>query len=303
MEENAPVVLFVYNRPWHTKQTITALAKNFLAKETSLYIYSDGFKGEKDKEQVLEVRKYIHSISGFNKISIVDRDKNWGLATSVISGVTEVIKQYGKVIVVEDDLVTSQYFLTYMNACLDKFENQANIFSISGYVPPLKSLKTVNGDIFLLPRISSWGWATWFDRWEKVDWDVSDFDEFIKNRSRRKKFNIGGEDLSPMLLNQKMSKINSWAIRFSYASFKEGCLNVYPRYSFVKNIGADGSGTHIRKTNKYKGDLYSGNMHLTLNHLKSKTLNDEFRAFHKLSLIRRGINYYRRLLYILKHDR
>ena len=101
----APIVLFTYNRPWHTRQTIEALQKNHLASESVIFIFSDGPKTKEDEPKVEEVRKFLKTIQGFKQIEIIEREKNWGLAKNIIDGVTKVVNEYGKVIVLEDDII------------------------------------------------------------------------------------------------------------------------------------------------------------------------------------------------------
>ncbi|HMN49259.1 MAG TPA: glycosyltransferase [Ignavibacteriaceae bacterium] len=252
----APIILFVYNRPEHTKKTIDALKLNQLASDSLIFIFSDGNKNENDRKAVEEVRNYIVTISGFKDVKITLRDKNLGLADSVISGVTEVIEKFGKAIVLEDDIVTSPYFLKFMNEALDFYEKDKRIYSISGYNFPIKIPKSYQHKIYISPRPSSWGWATWKDRWGKVDWIISDYDQFLSNKKEIKKFNLGGDDLTRMLKKQMSGKINSWAIRWTYAHYKGKGYCLFPLKSFAKNIGADRSGIHTRKTNKFNVDVY-----------------------------------------------
>ena len=250
MREKAPIILFVYNRPWHTQQTVEALQKNDLALESDLYIFADGSKKdatEEQKEKIQQVRKYIHNISGFKSVTIFEKEKNCGLANSVIAGTTEIINKFGKVIVVEDDLVTSKYFLKFMNEALDFFENNERIFSVSGYAYPAKTMeipRNYKHDIYLSYRHGSWGWGTWQNRWNSVDWKVSDFNDFSQNADFQKTFNRGGADMSGMLKDQMEGKIDSWAIRFDYSLFKQNKFNIRPVKSLVNNVGLDNSGTH-----------------------------------------------------------
>jgi hypothetical protein len=250
----SPIILTIYNRPKHTKKTLDALKANTLAKDSILYIYADGYKGEEDKEEVLNTRKVVKDVKGFKEVHIVERDKNIGLANSIISSVTEVINKHGKVILLEDDLVTSPVFLEYMNNMLDKYEKQKKVFSITGFGYP-KSLMKIppdyNYDIYFAPRAGSWGWATWKDRWEKADWDVKDFEEFKKNKNMQKEFNRGGDDMSDMLIRQMEGKIDSWAIRWCYTLFKNNAYCIYPVKSYIDNIGNDGSGVHCRSNDRY----------------------------------------------------
>lgn len=252
----APIVLFVYNRPWHTQQTVEALQKNDLATESDLYIFADGPKEnatEEQKEKIRQVREYIHNISGFKSLTICEKETNCGLANSVIAGVTEIINKFGEVIVVEDDIVTSRYFLKFMNEALDFFENNERIFSVSGYCAPAKTMKIPSSykhDIYLSYRHGSWGWGTWIDRWNKVDWELSDFTDFLNNQELQNAFNRGGADMSGMLKAQMEGKIDSWAIRFDYSLFKNNCFCVRPVKSLVNNVGLDNSGTHTGANTK-----------------------------------------------------
>jgi len=254
----APVVLFVYNRPWHTQQTIEALQKNELASESELYVYSDAPKNGFATEDVIRVRDYIKTIDGFKRVTVIKRSKNLGLAYSIIDGVTKTVNDFGKVIVLEDDLVTSPFFLRFMNEGLEFYHDNPDIMSISGYtLPPayMKFPKTFTDDVYLNYRNSSWGWATWVDRWNLVDWEIADFHQFMNDSEQQKLFNRGGEDLTDMLKAQMTNKINSWAIRFSYAHFKHGMYSICPRYSYVSNIGHDGTGTHCKETHVFENDL------------------------------------------------
>lgn len=262
MQENnalAPVVLFVYNRLDHTRQTIRALQQNTLAAETELYIYSDGPKNKEASQKVQRLRDYIKTVEGFKKVMIVERDRNFGLASSIIDGVTRVIKQYGKVIVLEDDLVTSRYFLKYMNEGLCVFGKNPKVCSITGFSFSSDFMQFPDDykeDIYLNIRPMSWSWATWLSRWEDVDWDVKDFQTFIRDGVQVKAFNKGGTDLTRMLKNQMKGKVNSWYIRWTYHAFKKRTLTVYPRVSHVNNIGHDASGEHCVNESQ---DIYSHN--------------------------------------------
>ena len=258
----APVIIFVYARPEHTKKTIESLAKNYLTDETEIYIYSDAAKNEKAIEKVNLVREYIDSLSQrklFKSVKIIKAESNKGLAKSVISGVTEVIEQYGRVIVVEDDLVSSPDFLKYMNDLLDYYEKDNGIWSISGYTFKIKFPQNYKHDVYLSYRGCSWGWASWKDRWEKVDWEVSDYNHFKTNKKLHKKFNRCGRDRANMLDLQMQGKIDSWAIRWGYTQSKLDMLTVYPTVSRIRNIGLDGTGTHSSATSKFDVILNDGN--------------------------------------------
>lgn len=276
----APIVLFVYNRPWHTKQTVEALQKNELAKESELIIYSDAPKNEDVKNSVEEVRDYIKAIDGFKKVTIIERDKNWGLANSIIDGVTKIVNEYGKIIVLEDDLVTSKYFLKFMNEALEFYKNDKRVFSISGYTYAYDA-KIKHDDVFLFYGASSWGWSTWLDRWQKVDFEVKDYEELLTNKAKQKKFNRGGDFLFDMLKAQMKGQIDSWAIRFSYSHSKNNSFCLFPSKSMVQNIGHDSSGTHCGTSDKW--NVYLDNNYIPK--IKNALLNHEI-----ASSMQKGLN-------------
>lgn len=245
MSALAPIVLFTYNRLSALEGTINALKKNYLAQHSDLFVYSDGYKGDFDLHQVLQVREYLKSIRGFKSITIIESSTNKGLANSVIGGVSEVLNKYKKIIVLEDDLVTSSNFLTYMNEALFFYKDIKEVFSISGYIFNMRNVKSsFEYDIFYIKRHCSWGWGIWEDRWSDIDWEVSDFMTFKSDRGLQRRFNSVGSDMTRMLFQQMKGKINSWAIRACYHQFKKGTYTVYPKISKVSNIGFDKSATH-----------------------------------------------------------
>lgn len=262
----SPVVLFTYNRIEHTIKTIEALKKNTLAIKSELYVYSDGPKYKMDEKTIIELREYLKNIKGFKKVTIIEQTKNLGLAKSIINGVSKIIERFGRIIVLEDDIKTSPAFLTFMNEALDFYENKKNIWSISGFCPNIRIPRYYNENVFLSLRASSWGWATWKDRWNKNDWTVSDFNSFKKNKKIQKEFNKGGDDLTPMLYSQQKNEIDSWAIRWCYSQFKYKGFTVYPVNTLVQNIGLDGSGVHWNPIFKkriitpYKKNYYPFNL-------------------------------------------
>lgn len=240
----APITLFTYNRPWHTRQTVEALKKNQLANQSDLIIFSDAAKNSNSEQSVQAVRDYLKIIDGFKSIKIIERTANWGLAKSIISGVTDVVNEYGKVIVLEDDLVTSPYFLKFMNDALEYYQTNNKVMSITGYSFPNVVHESYEHDVYFFYRCMSWGWATWKNRWHNVDWQVSDALDFFNDSSKVARFNRGGDDLTRMLRLQLKGKINSWAIRWCYHHFKHDAYCTYPKNSLVYNMGFDGSGVH-----------------------------------------------------------
>jgi len=239
----APIVLFVYNRPWHTRKTVEALKNARLANESILYIYSDGPKNNHENGAVRAVREYIRTIAGFKQISIIERDTNFGLANSIIDGVTSVVRQYGKIIVLEDDLVVAQNFLEFMNEALVKYRDESSVFSISGFS---HSDTCDNLDsTYFLALTSSWGWATWAEKWKYFRKDPELLKMQMRNDQTESAFNYHGSyDFCGMARMQLDGKIDSWAI-YWYASVScENGLTLYPAKSLVQNIGFDNSGTH-----------------------------------------------------------
>lgn len=296
MKNFAPIVVFAYNRPDHLKSCVDSLRKNEIASKSNLYVFSDGAKNERDSSKVNEVRKVIESIKGFNKIEYFYEPQNVGLAKSIINGVTKILESYNQIIVLEDDLIVSNDFLTYMNSALDEYRVLKDVFSVSAYKAPINIESAAN--TFFFQRINSWGWATWKDRWETVDWEVKDFDYFIRSKEERRKFNRGGEDLSVMLLKQKLGVINSWAIRFNYACYRQTKLNLYPGTSKVFNSGTDNSGTHIGATSKYNTEISNSELIFNFEIKEDLQFAKKYRRFFKPSIIRQFINWFKIQAYI-----
>ena len=242
-----PIVLFVYNRPYQTREVLRSLSACTDAEEALLYIFSDAPKNERAVEAVQQVREIIADPQWkacFRDVIITEAETNKGLAKSVISGVTQVINEHGRVAVVEDDNRVSVDFIDYMRRGLDFYQEDETIWYIGAYTAPVTLPSDYKHDVFLMGRGSSYSWATWKDRWDMVDWDVSDYDTFRKDRKARAQFDAYGEDRSAMLDNQMAGKIDSWAIRFSYAMFKHNRYAILPSKTRVENIGFDGSGVH-----------------------------------------------------------
>ena len=249
----APIILFVYNRLRHTHITVEALQDNELANKSQLIIYSDGAQNPSDENSVKKVRQYIHSINGFKDIQIIEHEKNHGLANSIIQGVTDVIENNKKAIVLEDDIVTSPYFLRFMNQALEVYEDKQKVMHISGYMFPID--RTDLPETFFYRSPSCWGWATWKRAWNHFDRDIKKIlNSFSK--SQIKSFNLDGYNNFWLQIKQnKSKKINTWAI-FWYASvFKQGGLCLHPSISMTKNIGHDGSGINCGATGVYNVEL------------------------------------------------
>lgn len=252
-EALAPVVLFVYNRPEHTAKVLCALQQNILADNSELFIYADAAKNKSVQKQVEEVHELLSNVTGFKKVTVIKQEKNIGLAKSIISGVTEVVNKYGKVIVLEDDLVTNPYFLNFMNDALSFYENEKKVWHISGWNYPIDS--TDLSDAFLWRTMNCWGWATWADRWSFFEKNT---DELIKNFTpeKIKRFNLDGfENFWGQVLSNKEGKIDTWAIYWYATIFNNNGLCLNPAKTYVENIGLDGSGVHCGIENSYVSDL------------------------------------------------
>lgn len=246
MTDFAPIAYFAYKRPDHVIESLESLTRCHGAKSSHLIVFSDAPKRSEDTAGVEEVRKILRSKQWCGEVTIIEREKNYGCAKNIIEGVTEVCDKYGKVIVVEDDLILSQYFLNYMNDGLKKYENEERVMQVSAYMFPL-ALKS-DTDAMFLPLSTSWGWATWKRAWDKFDPDVKKYDLVKSDKKTLYKFDLEGSfPYSKMLDAQLNGEIDSWAIRFHYSMFIADGIALHPKKSLVSNIGFDDSGTHCKK--------------------------------------------------------
>ena len=245
----APIALFAYKRPDHTLRCLKALSRCGLASESVLYIFCDGAKGVSDRGDVERVRDLARSRKWCGDVRIILGERNRGLADSIISGVSMLCDEYGKAIVLEDDLVVSPFFLQYMNDALALYEKTEQVMQISGYMFDV-DVKS-NTDAFFLPFTTSWGWATWARAWKHFDPSMADYHLLAKERDLRRRFNLDGAyDFYAMLTRQKEGKLDSWAIRWYLSVFITHGLVLYPRKSLVQNKGWDESGVHCGRLNE-----------------------------------------------------
>ncbi|HKG07040.1 MAG TPA: hypothetical protein VKB19_11305 [Pedobacter sp.] len=242
MQTLAPIALFVYNRPRHTERTIKFLQQNDLAAESRLFIFSDAARSKADEEKVEEVREFIKTVTGFKTIEIIEAKENKGLAQSIISGVSRLIDAYKQVIVLEDDLITSPYTLSYFNEALNKYRDAEQVMHIGAYMYPLKENNLPES--FFYRAASSWGWATWERAWKHFEPDIHILEaSFDKNKIAA--FSIDHTmNFWKQIQEFKKGKNNSWAIRWYASIFLKGGLTLNPARSLVNNIGHDGSGVH-----------------------------------------------------------
>lgn len=248
-----PIILFVYNRLSHTMRTVEALQKNYGSDKSTLYIFSDGPKNDTDSQQVELVRNYLKSINGFDTVIVTERQQNLGLAQSIISGVSEVIEKHERVIVLEDDLVTSPYFLQFMGDALKFYENEDRVAAVHGYTFPLGIPLP---ETFFLCHTGCWGWGTWRRGWELFESDGLKLLHQLQELGLTKKFDMNSAyPYTKMLEDQVNGKNDSWAVRWHASTFLKTKLTLYPGVSLVRNIGHDGSGAHCRTSSLYDVSL------------------------------------------------
>ena len=288
----APIALFTYNRPDHTRRTIEALVQNDSAPESELFIFSDAPRNEAARAAVMEVREYIHSVQGFRSVVIYERPTNLGLAHSIISGVTELVNRYGSVIVLEDDLITSPFFLRYMNDSLDLYRDEEQVISIHGYVYPVREKLP---ETFFLRGSDCWGWGTWKRGWDLFEEDGSKLLHEIKSRHLTKDFDFGNSyHYTRMLEQQIQGKNDSWAVRWYASSYVHNKLTLYPGRSLLQNSGHDASGSNCPSTTHFVVSLSTspiipGDAIIEHNMQAYKAFSEYFRSlklpfFKKLSI-------------------
>ncbi len=242
MQNLAPIALFVYNRPQHTERTVKFLKQNEFAAESRLFIFSDGAKTSADEEKVNEVREFIQTIEGFKSVEIIASKTNLGLANSVIAGVNKLTKDYGQVIVFEDDLISSPYTLTYFNEALNRYRDEPKVMHIGAYMYVLGNKNLPES--FFYRAATSWGWATWERAWQNFEPNI---DVLIEQFDHKKKHEFaieGTMNFWKQMQDFKRGKNNSWAIRWYASIFLKGGLTLNPSQSLVNNIGHDGTGVH-----------------------------------------------------------
>lgn len=251
--ETAPIILFTYNRPAHTRRALESLRRNALAAESELFVYSDAARDEADREAVAEVRRIIHDARGFKAVHIVERDENQGLARNIIDGVTRVTDQYGRVIVLEDDLVVSPHFLRFMNDALETYKDEPRV----GHIQACDFTDDPSlPDTFLIKFTGSWGWGTWKRAWQHFNPDGKALLAELERRGLTREFDFGGKyGFTRMLRRQTEGKNNSWAIRWNASLFLKDILSLNTGRSLVQNTGFDGSGTNCGGGNLYQSRL------------------------------------------------
>jgi hypothetical protein len=297
MQNLAPIALFVYNRPEHTRRTLSYLQKNLLADESRLFIFSDGPKTAADKAKVEEVRQLVKEVTGFKSVKLITRKENLGLANSIISGVTKLVNEYDKVIVFEDDLLSSPYTLQYFNEALNRYAGEEKVMHIGAYMYELQEKNLP--ETFFYRAASSWGWATWARAWKEFEPDIDKLiDQFDKQKIHR--FSIEGTmNFWKQVQQFKAGKNNSWAIRWYASVFLKGGLTLNPSHSLINNIGHDGSGVHSNIENMYQVQIAKKGVKEfpveIKEHQQAYTAIKNFLNHRKGNLLQRGLRFIKKL--------
>lgn len=286
----APIALFTYNRAEHTRQTVESLLQNAEAKDSDLYIFSDGPNTPEKAEGVRLNREFIHTITGFKSVTIIEREKNWGLANSLIAGITELTNKYGRVIVVEDDLILSPYFLKFMNDGLNKYQDDDRVSAISAFLNPISGIKVP--ETFFLRYFACWGWATWKRAWDLLNTDTKEL--LRQMRWKKNDFNIGGTGpFYSHLYCHKVGLVDSWAIRFYASSFLANKLVLFPGKTMAIQSGMDGSGIHSGISDTYS-NMKLSDTPISVRHIsvvENREMYNAFSKFYGNGLNRKSIRY------------
>jgi Glycosyl transferase family 2 len=250
VDKLAPIALFIYNRPDHTRRTLAALAANPLAIESDLIVFADGPKKPEHANNVERARAVVRQAAGFRSVSLIEQGVNLGLAPSIIAGVTNVCESHGRAIVLEDDLVVSPGFLSYMNRALDRYANDDKVMQISGYMFPVARSEELP-PTFFLKLSSTWGWATWQRAWSAFESDAEILVDRMRNANHYE-FDVNGSyPYMATLIEQQRGSLNVWGVRWYASMFLRRGLCLHPAQSLVNNIGMDGSGEHCGPSNAF----------------------------------------------------
>ena len=285
----APIVLFAYDRPDHLNKTINALRNNRFASDSHLFVFVDGPKTNASGDlinRIREVRNIVEKINGFAKVEYHFADSNIGCRDSIINGISYVLNKYSSVIVLEDDIITSPAFLSYMNSALDVYAKRPTVFSISGHSHSPSKFQVpadYDYDVFASPRVFNWGWGTWADRWFSTDWSMGYYNDFMNRPYEKMAFNRSGDDMVRMLTDEYEGRSSAWDIQFTFHHFRNNALSIVPCISYTYNIGMDGSGTHCYNSKQINSELLlnfnSEPRFLDVLYLDSRIINRMYSAF------------------------
>jgi hypothetical protein len=243
VSEPAPIALFIYNRPTALRRTLATLLKCEKFARSRVYVFADGPKFPSEKDAVEEARKVAIDMLG-REAHYVFAEANRGLASSLVSGVSDVVREHSRVIVVEDDLTLSRGFLDFLNRGLDRFEADERVYQVSGHFFDVPEFAARQQSL-LLPITTTWGWGTWARAWRHLDLSAKGWSRLSSDAALRRRFNLqGAYDYASMLRRQVADQGKSWGALWYWSVFKRGGLTLFPPRTLVSNHGMDGSGTN-----------------------------------------------------------
>lgn len=283
--ELAPILVSVYNRKKHFNNCIEALKNNELSSESILYIVSDAAYREEDKKIIEEIRESVNQIKGFKEVIGIFREENQGSHRSILGAIGQVVDKHGKIIFLEDDIIASKYFLKFMNECLEKFKDRKEIFGACAYsYPDFEVPKSYDKDVYLWGYYCPWGIATWKDRWEKLDFEIKDFNDFLKDKKQVYKFFRGAEQALGILMASIKRGTGADDARIEYNLFRKNMKCIFPVKSLAKNSGADGSGETLGENKKYSEHVlenFNPIIHLEVG--ENSEITEARRKYHRIS--------------------
>ncbi len=300
----APIAFFCFNRPNELERTLKALANNKGASESHITFFCDGPRTEQEKLLTESVRSIAHNVKGFASVTVVERNINLGCKKSFVVGLQYMFERYENIIVIEDDVFCSPLTLEFLNEGLIRYKDSKNVFNISAWSPPdiaTSAPQKYVYDLYTIPRFNCWGWASWRDRFENIDWDVQDYEQFKKSTELRKQYSSGGDDLPHLLDAQMHGKLDTWDVIVDYFRFKKKLVGINPIISYVTNIGM-GCGTHtVNTTDKYDCNIKNALDVKKLRWVPSEVVNKKIlKAYQKFYAIKKKISY-KELVYTILH--
>ena len=288
MTNLAPIIVFCYNRPDHLEQTLEALSRNELADQSTLYIYCDGPKeGASDeiRQKIADVRQVARKRQWCKEVHVVEREHNVGLMNNIVGAVTEIVNRYGRVITMEDDIITSKGYLRFMNEALELYKDDEQVMHISGYMWPHKH-KLPNTFFYEVPYPGG-GWATWQRAWQHYTNDIQSFYNYWC--TRWDEFNKFGDNyLQKQLEANYYGTMKTWFIKWHAVMLQRGALTLYPGQSLTNNIGFDDQATNCYTTTKF--DVVPVDYVL----VARQTIKENKRAAHEIYAFYQGRWYNRR---------
>lgn len=287
--EFAPICIFAYKRADHLKSLLDSLCLNPESSLCIAYIFIDGPRTPGDINFVNEVVNLARKVDFFKDLKIIKSETNKGLANSIMSGVSYVLSVHESVIVLEDDLILSPFFLSYMNNGLSLYRSEDRVASIHGYVYPVKESLP---NTFFIRGADCWGWATWKRAWSSFNANGEELLRELESKGLCERFDFDNSyPFTQMLKDQIIGKNNSWAIRWNASAFLSNKLTLYPGKSLVKNIGHDGSGENCDAVDIFNVDF--SNIPVVIDKIKIEESQVAYLAFKnyfktiKLNLLKR----------------